>query len=274
LELIVVFTWDADPVLLPGFLPLRAYGLCLALALVLGFLIWRRRMLRQGMSEAVAGAFLGWALLACVIGARLGHALFYEPSRFAADPLELLRLWRGGLASHGALAGLLLAAVLFSRHHGLSFARVADPLCLGGTLAAVLVRLGNFFNSEVVGRATGTGWGVRFLRHDHLLAPAQVPPRHPVQLYEAGLALAVLGLLLLVERRGAARPGLLSALFLFLLFAGRLLLERFKEPEGPTIGALTMGQVLSLPAALMGLLWLALLLRPQRESDRSKAPRV
>ncbi len=123
----MIVTWDLDPVLLPGALPLRTYGLCLALALVLGFLVWRRRMLRQGMSEAATGAFLGWALLACVVGARLGHALFYEPARFAADPLELLRLWHGGLASHGALAGLLLVAVLFARRHGLSLARVADP---------------------------------------------------------------------------------------------------------------------------------------------------
>jgi len=265
-----VLTWSFDGVLLAGAVPLRAYGLLLSTALVAGFLIWRSRMLRLGVTEAATGAFLAWALLAGLLGARLVHALGYEPARFLADPVELARLWRGGLASHGALVGLLLVAGLFARRHRLSFALVADPLALGGALASVLVRLGNFCNSEVVGRTTGGRWGVRFPHRDAGLPLALVPLRHPVQLYEAALGAVVLGALLLLERRRPQpAPGLASALFLFLLFTGRLLLEVFKLPEGLSPSApLTLGQLLSLPPALAGLVWL-LLLSPQLTRPRS-----
>jgi prolipoprotein diacylglyceryl transferase len=255
-----MLTWDLDPMLLQGSTPLRVYGLLLALALALGFLWFRARWLRTGGREREAALFLGWALPGLILGARLGHCLLYDLDRTLADPLFLLALHRGGLASHGALAGLLLAACCFLRRHpGVEAAALADALAAPAALAVVLIRLGNFANSEIVGRITGTSHGVRFLRHDGPLAP----PRHPVQLYEAALGLALLAPLLLLERSPTAPRGRSAALFLGLYFGGRILLERLKEPEGivPASAPLTTGALLSLLPALVGGVWLLLLRR-------------
>jgi prolipoprotein diacylglyceryl transferase len=243
-------------VLVHGSTPLRAYGLLIALALVLGFLWFRARWRRRGGSEREAALCLAWTLPGLLVGARLAHCLLYDLERTLADPLFVLAVQRGGLASHGALVGAALALVIASRRHRLDGVQLADALAAPAALGVVLVRVGNFLNSEIVGRVTSAGLGVRFLRHDGPLAP----PRHPVQLYEAALGLAVVALILSLERaRKTPRAGEPAAIFLALYFGGRILVERFKQPEGivPAGAPLTTGALLSLLPALLGLLlWL------------------
>lgn len=256
------WTWDVDPVLLPGGpFPLRTYGLCVALSMALGLLTWRWQMLRAGHSEALAGRFAGYALAAYIIGARLGHCLFYDFDYCFDPPYRVLLLWQGGMASHGTLVSVVVVLMLFARANRLSAIDLADRLSFSAAIGATLIRIGNLFNSEVVGRRTDGSWGVRFPRYDRV-APAHAPLRHPSQLYEAALGAAVLSVLLAVDRRyGEDRPrGLLAALFCTLYFAGRFAVEYTKAHQAlaPT-AALTMGQWLSLPplaAGIAGLLWL------------------
>lgn len=258
-------TWDLDPVLLHGPTPLRYYGLIFALTAVGAFFLWRWQMRRAGHSDEVLAPFLAYGLVGAVVGARLVHCVFYDWERCVAQPWLVFAVWLGGLSSHGATAGLVLALALYARRHRLPLADAADRLSFGAALGATTVRIANFLNSEIVGRLTDGSWGVRFPRHDTGLPLDQVPLRHPSQLYEAALGLLLLGLLLVVDRRlGEERPrGLLSALFLAIYFAGRFGLEQFKAYQAlsPERWPLTMGQLLSLPPLAVGLVWLALLAR-------------
>lgn len=256
------FVWDIDPVLihLGSSVGIRYYGVLFALVFVGGYFFFRWQILRAGGTEDDVAAILIPGALGTVIGARLGHVIFYEPGRVWSDPWWLFQVWKGGLASHGALIGLALALWYYARRRRQPLLECTDRFAFSAALGALLVRLGNFFNSEIVGRVTHGSWGVRFPRWDQVPA-VQAPLRHPSQLYEAALALFTLGLLYIVDRRagGEKRPrGLLSGLFLTVYFTGRFFLEFFKEYEAvPKDFPLTMGQMLSIPAAVAGmvLLW-------------------
>ncbi|MCA9667251.1 MAG: prolipoprotein diacylglyceryl transferase [Myxococcales bacterium] len=257
-------TWDVDPVLLPGGArPLRWYVLFLAASLIGGFFLWRWQMRRRGHDELLAARALPYALVSVIVGARLGHCLFYDLERTLADPLFVFALWRGGLASHGAALGLVFGLWLYARRERLPLAEVFDSASFGCALGATLVRVGNLFNSEIVGRLTDQSWGVRFPRFDvHGVAPL----RHPSQIYEALLGAAVLALLLWVQRRWPRHSeGLLGALFVTSYFAGRVVVERFKAHQTLAPDALlTMGQWLSIAPLAAGALWLVLIARRAR----------
>jgi prolipoprotein diacylglyceryl transferase len=277
--------WDIDPILLRvGPARLGYYGICFAASLLGGFYLWRWQMLRGGHPEKRADGFLLLGVLAVAFGARLGHVLFYQPEMIVQDPLRVLNAWQGGLASHGAALGLIAAMTYFARREKMRFAEVADRLSLSIAWGATLVRVGNFFNSEIVGRVTDLPWAVKFPRYDRGLPLDQVPWRHPSQLYEVAIGLLVLLTLFLVDRKlGEKRPaGLLGYLFVTLYFPARFLVEFTKEYqtlEGAT-SALTMGQYLSIPAIPLGLwgLWRALksplpVPRPQAAEEPPGAPR-
>lgn len=243
--------WDVDPVLLrAGSLSIRWYSLLFAAAFLGGYGLWSWQMRRLGASRNAVAAFLPLGFLAALAGARLGEGLFYEPALWLADPWRILRLREGGLSSHGAAVGLVLALLLHARlsHHALGEAM--DRLSPSVALGAGLVRLGNLANGEIVGTPASVPWAFRFVRHD-----GGAVPRHPVQLYEAVLALAVLAVLLLVDRRlGDRRPRwLLAGLLLALYFGGRMVLEAWKDaPPLASSLPLTTGQALSIPFALAG----------------------
>lgn len=258
------WTWDVDPILAPGPLPLRYYGLLAAIALVGGFLLFRWQMLRAGRDEVATTLVLPYTLVSVIAGARLGHCLVYDLPICFDPPYRVLMIWQGGLASHGALIGLVLALALYARSYQLPLIDVFDRAAFGAALAVLCVRVGNFFNSEIVGRVTERGWGVRFPRFDRALPAAEVPLRHPVQLYEAALGLLILLSLLLLDRRlgEGRRRGLYASLFLLAYFGGRVLLERYKAylVLDPASSSLTMGQLLSLAPALIGAAGLVVIL--------------
>lgn len=280
-----MFVWNVDPDLfhLPDFLGgrgIRYYGVIYALALMGGFWLWTRQMLRGGHPKARAERFLTPAVIAVIGGARLGHCLFYEPARYLADPITILYFWQGGLASHGTVVGLFVLFFWFSRKEKMPVREVVDRIAFAVAWAAILVRLGNFMNSEIVGRKTGADWGVKFPRYhgDRSLLSisdqcgqvstqiadkingvcydfTNIPLRHPSQLYEAGMGVLMFLLLWIVDRKlGEKRPlGLLGSMFLCIYFIERFLVEYFKEFQTlQDSSSLTMGQILSIPLILLG----------------------
>jgi len=260
-----VLVWNLDPVLVQwGSLTIRYYGVVFSLTLLVGYFLWRWQVLRGGHGLKVADAFLLWGVAGVVLGARLGHCLFYEPQVYLAHPLKIIEVWRGGLSSHGALVGLMLVLWLFSRRNNLRALEVMDRFTFAAAAGAVGIRLANFLNSEIVGRVTDVPWAVLFLRADPPGRPPvlSLTPRHPAQLYEGLLALTVLGVLVLADRSAGRekRPlGLLTGCFLTLYFGGRMVTEFFKEEQTTWEQAIHMnaGQLLSIPPLIAGLaiLW-------------------
>jgi prolipoprotein diacylglyceryl transferase len=269
--------WNPDPELIRlGPLAIRYYSLLFVGALLGGYQLWMWMSRRHGWDLKIADKWLIWGVVAVVAGSRLGHCFFYEPAYYLSHPLEILMVWKGGLASHGATVGLLLAMWLYARKYRMPYINVLERMSPPTALGALCVRLGNFMNSEIVGRATDVPWAVQFPLHDCPKAAAQgcanLVPRHAAQLYEGMLAAAVLGVLVTVEKwlpvEGRKR-GILPGLFLFLYFGGRIYTENFKEFEGQLVmsadgklpvSAWTMGQYLSIPFALLGLVILVLAL--------------
>lgn len=258
--------WDIDPILFKlGPVQIRYYGICFLITILGGYYLWCRQILRSGRSAETARRFLLLGLLGVLIGGRIGHLLFYDLQTLVRNPFEIVYFWTGGLASHGSSTGLLLALLIFSRTTKMPFLDVADRLTFSCAWGASWVRIGNLFNSEIVGRVTDLPWGVRFPRYDFSFPVDQVPLRHPTQLYEAAMAFIVLAALMRIDRAigGEQRPrGLLACCLLVLLFSGRFVIEYTKEyPLDQAGNLLTTGQYLSLPFILAGLCGLAILWR-------------
>jgi prolipoprotein diacylglyceryl transferase len=197
------FTWDIDPALfkipvpLIGTLEIRYYSLIFVLVFLGGYALLNWQIRRGGGDEEEAGDFIIYGVLGVLLGARLGHVLFYDLDKALRDPSWVFKIWTGGLASHGAVIGLIVAMYLFTKRRGVPFLEGADRFAFSAALGASLVRVGNFFNSEIVGKPTDQTWGVQFPRFDGEGGPF----RHPSQLYEATMGFAILGILFLLDKR-------------------------------------------------------------------------
>jgi phosphatidylglycerol:prolipoprotein diacylglycerol transferase len=281
-DLSAYFLWNVDPVMfrIAG-RGVRWYSFFYFLVFLLGYALWHWQMLRGGHDAVPTSRLLLWMLVGLLTSARLGHCLFYEPEFYLSHPLEILNLSRGGVSSHGGTIGIFVTLALYARRYDFSPPEVADRISFATMFGAALVRFGNVFNSEIVGREWYGPWAVRFPRfsehiqkiwertNEPLGWTAQPLPRHPVQLYEALGIWCVLAVLFAVDRRyGEGRPrGLLAGLFCCLYFVVRFIVEYWKEylrfhefvPDAaehvirvvPTAG-LTLGQWLSLPFIVIG----------------------
>jgi phosphatidylglycerol---prolipoprotein diacylglyceryl transferase len=244
--------WSFDPVLFSaGALAVRWYGLLFVGAFLVGQWMLGRIFAAEGIPRENAERLMIHALLGAIIGARLVHCLFYEPGYYLSHPLAILRIWEGGLASHGGTLGMLLALWFAARsaQPRLPFLWLIDRASLPAALGAMFVRIANFLNSEIVGIPTSGEWGVVFESVDAL-------PRHPAQLYEAfAYGLIFLVLLAVYRRMGKRTPkGLLFGLLMVLVFSARIVVEFFKTPQAAyEAGQLfSVGQYLSVPFVVLG----------------------
>lgn len=254
-----------DPVLISiGPFAVRWYALAYIAGILMGWRYCRSLAARPPalVAPAQIDDLVVWATLGIVLGGRLGYVLFYQPLYFLNHPLEILVLWRGGMSFHGGLLGVILAMVLYARRRSLRFFAVADIIAAATPIGLGLGRLANFVNAELYGRPSDLPWAVVF--------PTGGPlPRHPSQIYQAGLEGLLLFAVLFALARytGArARVGLLSGVFLVGYAVARLIGELFREPDvhiGFLLGGTTMGQWLSLPMLLAGL-WFIHRARPAR----------
>ncbi len=245
------FIWNIDPVALSvGPLQIRYYGLFFASAFLGGFYLMEWIYKQEGKDTAPLDTMLIYMVVGTVLGARLGHCLFYEPEYYLSRPLEILQFWKGGLASHGAGIGIFLSLYIYTKRHKENYLWLLSRMGLIVALAGFFIRTGNFFNSEIVGIPTNVPWAVVFELVDRF-------PRHPSQLYEA-FAYGVIFLVLLVSyRKGCTAPNKLFGLFLIQVFVLRFLIEFTKEKqEAFDLGVpLSMGQLLSVPFIALGI-WL------------------
>ncbi|SUB76978.1 Prolipoprotein diacylglyceryl transferase [Porphyromonas macacae] len=263
-------TWNVDPEIFSLFgRSIRWYSLLFGVGLVLlGPWIMNKMWVREKLNQEWLYPKLFWyVMISTVLGARLGHCLFYDPQFYLANPVEIFKIWEGGLASHGGTLGIIIACWIYSRkvtHKSILW--ILDRLAVPTGLVAAMIRLGNLFNSEIFGRTTDLPWAFRFVRSAeyHRLVPDGISGCHPTQIYEAICYLIVFGIcLLLYWKADAARrySGLIVGFFLTGVFASRLIIEQVKIVQEPwelnliqDIG-LNMGQLLSIPFVVVGV-WL------------------
>lgn len=251
--------WDVSPEIFRlGPLVLRWYGLLFALGYLSGYLVIRWMFKRDDIPLQDADMAFLCTVAGTAVGGRLGHCLFYEPSYYLNHPFEILAIWKGGLASHGTTAGILVALFFFARRRPrLPYLWLLDRVGVAVAVGGSFIRLGNLFNSEILGKPSDLPWAFVFGRVDMV-------PRHPVQLYEAIFYALLFAVLLSLYRRGfCTSPGSLIGLFMISLFGFRFLVEFVKQPQaafGPQLH-LNVGQWLSIPYVLLGAFWLARALR-------------
>lgn len=251
--------WNASPEIITSPITVRWYGLMFAIGFLLGTSILGRIYRHEGAPEKWVGILLIWVVCATMIGARLGHVFFYEWSYYSQHPLEILKIWEGGLASHGGTIAIILAVILYSifttkRSPIWTFDRLVIPIALVGGL----IRIGNLMNSEIYGTATTLPWGFMFVRsrqwHEMYLGQAC----HPTQIYEALCYFALFALLMWMywKKNAEERPGLLFGVFFIGIFLPRFLIEFIKNDQTAFEADMTlnMGQWLSIPFILAGII--------------------
>lgn len=273
----------------------RWYGMAYVLAFFFAYLLLRV-LSRRGLldlPQSVLGDFVTWvALFGVMVGGRLGYVLFYKPEMLR-DPLSILRVWEGGMSSHGGILGIVIFTLVYSRRHKLPWTNPGDSLCVAAPVGLFLGRCANFINGELYGRITTVPWAVQFPKElldagnaakaDRTLEACQqldpslrsiesiievgrtnpqvadilrgiLSPRHPSQLYEALLEGLVLFVILWIVRTRFRVPnGFITGLFLILYSVFRIIVENFREPDAPMIGMLTRGQFFSFFLVAIGI---------------------
>ena len=260
-------SWDPNPVIVDLFgFPIRWYGFFFALAFLAGFRVVSYMFKQEGRSTEQADQLLMYTMVATIVGARAGHYFFYEFPLLQADPLrffiQMITPPFSGLASHGASIGLFLAFYLYSKKHpGMSYLYITDRIVPAVALAGFFIRMGNLMNSEIIGKPTELPWGFKFLRDTEFNPygdPNLVLARHPSQLYEALSCLLIFAALMWFwsRKKQATQEGQMTGWFMIVLFTLRFFYEFLKENQSAFENNLTlnMGQILSIPAVLFGVI--------------------
>ena len=261
-------TWDITPELLNiGPFSVRWYGLLFAVAFIAGFKIMQWIYKRENRPVSDVEQLVIYVIFGTVIGARLGHCLFYNPDYYLANPLEILMVWKGGLASHGTAVGIPIAIYLYTRKKKMSFLWQMDRVVIVTALGGSFIRLGNLFNSEIIGKPADVPWAFIFTRVDNI-------PRHPTQLYESIGYLVLFLILFFIYKNNYKKlnDGFLFGLFLILLFTFRFFVEFFKEVQEPFEKGLIldMGQLLSIPFVIIGVILIVWSLKQNKSIASTK----
>ena len=272
----------------------RWYGMAYVMAFVCGYalLSWLSKRGYADLPQAKAGDFITWAaLFGVMVGGRLGYVFFYKP-QMLADPLSIVKIWEGGMSSHGGIIGLVLFTLYYSRKHRISWTNLGDNLCVVAPIGLFFGRCANFINGELYGRPSQVAWAVQFPKEllepenaaqaDRVLALAQpitpgvssiegvvaaaqnnpqleqilrsvLTPRHPSQIYEGLVEGVLLFLILWIVRTKTRQPnGVITGLFLSCYAIFRIVVENFREPDAPLIGMFTRGQFFSFFLIVLG----------------------
>jgi phosphatidylglycerol:prolipoprotein diacylglycerol transferase len=268
---LAAITWNPDPVALRiGGFALRWYSLLLLASFYISYLFVDRIFEREGVSKSTMHSYGIFIIAGLFIGGRLFHCLFYEPEYYLKYPWDIIRPWRGqlglnaifvgyrGMSGHGSVIGIILGIVINSIRTRTSIIWMIDRIALFGPLIGAFVRIGNLINSEILGTHSGAPWAFIFTRVSSV-------PRHPVQLYEAlaYAAIFIFSYSYYLRKVGREKPGEFLGLVLTLVYIARFVLEFFKDKQSDVEAGmlLNMGQILSIPFILVGLL---LLFRPEK----------
>ncbi len=244
--------WNVDPILLHlGALELHWYGLLFASGLLGGYYLTEWMFKEEAKNQKLIEPLFVYIFVGMVIGSRMFHVIFYDPSYYFAHPLEILQIWKGGLASHGGFLGVIIALWLFSKKYNFSLKWLLSRGSIVAMFIATFIRIGNFFNSEIVGDKTNSNWGVIFDRVDSF-------PRHPVVLYES-LSYFLIFLILITLYKRVSKEFFTKIAFgltLVLGFGARVFIEQFKSVQSEFANSLplSMGQLLSVPFIVVGVI--------------------
>ena len=296
-EMLAYYLHNLDPFIfrIYGNVGPRWYGMAYVLAFVFAWLLLRV-LARRGYLDlpiSALGDFVTWvAFFGVMVGGRLGYVLFYKPEMLR-DPLSILRIWEGGMSSHGGIIGVVVFTLIYSRRHKLPWTNPGDNLCVVAPIGLFLGRCANFINGELYGRVTNVSWAMQFPKElldagnaaeaDRALATCQqidpsiksvdsiiesvrtnpriadvlrdiLTPRHPSQLYEAALEGVVLfAILWFVRTRFRTPNGFITGLFLIVYSILRIIVENFREPDAPLVGMFTRGQFFSFFTVVIGI---------------------
>ena len=266
LQSILFVKWDVSPYIFSvGHFQVRWYGLLFVSGFIFGYWLFSKFYKREGMPAKLLDPMLYMLLICALVGARLGHVLFYDLDFYLANPSEILKVWHGGLASHGGAIAILFGVWWYVHKYGkkynIDYIWIVDRLAIAIPFAGMAIRLGNLMNSEIYGFETTVPWGFIFVRD------GQTEAHHPTQLYEA-LSYLLIGIIMLIlyYKKKESEPnkplyrGFLFGLFLILLFGARFFIEYFKLPqEGSDAVAMSAGrllnngQLLSIPFVVAGI---------------------
>jgi len=276
--MVAAINWDVDSQLIDGYNTPNLYGLLFVTGLIIGYFVVRKMFRKDGISDEMLDKLVLFMVVATIVGARLGHVFFYGPywDEVSADgsilergyfshPGDILKVWEGGLASHGAAIVILISLYIYSRRvihkpYLWMLDRISAPVAIGG----MFIRLGNLVNHEMVGDETTMPWGFRFLHHD-CMPPFEcswnaIPIRHPAQLYEAiCYFIAFLILMFLYWKKDLwKRPGVVFGSFLILIWGARFMVEFVKLGQTARDEQLFLntGQILSIPLVIAGVILL------------------
>ena len=245
------FVWSLDPVAFSfGSVRVFWYGILFATAILSGLEYMKWVYKKEGKEVDELESMFIYSVIGIVVGARLGHCLFYDPAFYLAHPMKIFAVWEGGLASHGGGLGVIIALWLYTKKYKLNFLWLIDRIAIPTALFGFFVRMGNFMNSEIIGKPTEVPWAIIFSRVDSL-------PRHPAQLYEAVSYLIIFFVLTYIytKKKSLLNYGFLFGLFLVLIFSARFMIEFVKVKQAAYTSeiSLTTGQDLSIPFLILGI---------------------
>ena len=257
---ILSFVWNWDPTfVMLGNLDIRWYGLMWAIAILVAERICNYMFSREGLPPRTLESAFVWIVLGTFIGARVGHCLFYEPSFYLSNPIEILKVWEGGLASHGGAIGILIGLYIYAKKVNKPYIWILDRIVVPAAIGGAFIRIGNLMNSEIYGQPTTLPWGFKFVRDYPVGMPLEnIPACHPTQIYEALFCILVFVYLLYAyykQNMAEKRPGFMFGIFLIVVFGSRIIIEFIKNPqvEFETTMTLDMGQWLSIPFLIAGI---------------------